>query len=263
MAVHGRGGDIVMSMGAAGVIGEVTGDLPAIVVHDDYREVAELLVSMGMPISSVLTSSYVCKIMDRRVFGSSVSRWSNSLLSSMYGDEDVFNCCIGSVPSGVHLSSYMQYMTGLVPDIPPPSCPSPDDGFICRGGSGSVVYHLGGSDAGKHVFMESDPFPGLTSVIVGSGDDPYPRWGDVDMRGCSLREVCDALVVADACIGSDSMITHISSVMRVNTVAIHFDEESIGMSSRSYAPMASSILCKRGNTLDESVIGILSEHISF
>jgi len=263
MAVHGRGGDIVMSMSAAELIRKSTGESPSIAVFEDYVPIAELMVKIGMPVSSVVSSSFLCKHMDTRVFGSSVSRWSPSLFAYTYGQFDNYNCCLGSVPQGIHLCSYMRYLTGLDKSLSEfPSAPPVSPDYAHIGGASCIVYHFGGSSPSQLIDMDSDPFPGLISIFTGTDRDPIPSWADIDLRGSSLVSLCRILRISAACVGSDSLVTHISSLLGVPTVALHTVPRSMPMSDRKYASRGHSVLYNEGKKVIDEVIDLLSRYVS-
>jgi len=262
MATHGRGGDIIMSMSAASLIREKTGVAPVIAVGKSYGPVADLMLEMGMPVSDVVMSPHFCPVLDNGVFGSSVSRWSCSMLRFLYGHDENYNCCLGSVPSGVHLCSLMRYLTGLTSSLSLVSMPRPSESFRHVGGSSTVVYHFGGSSVSKFIHVRTNPYPEMTAVFAGARTDPMPSWGDVDMRGASLSDLCLTLREASACVGSDSLVTHISSLMEVPTVALHASSQSISMSDRKYSPRGHSVLYNEGEKVSVEVIDLLSRYMS-
>jgi hypothetical protein len=265
MHLYGRAGDIVMSMAAASVITEAEeGECPSLCVHGNYAEMATQLMTIGMPIRRILESPIPPSLSDNVIFGSSVARMSSVMLSSLFdfADSPHYNCCLSNVPKGKHIADVMCYLTGLCSSVSACEFPYPAAKFSYRGKGGFVVYHFGCSRRGDEINMPRCPFPDLPSVFVGSKNDPIMPWANVDMRGAPWPELIDAMLDSRACVGSDSLITNFSSLLRVPTVAIHNCHAAMVTSSRSaYGTHAHSILEKEGDKNVFEVINLLSRYI--
>jgi hypothetical protein len=213
---------------------------------------------MGMPISDVVPSPMKPTLSDMAIFGSSVARMSSVALDYFIpGYSNHYNCCISNLPHGMSVPEAMCYSTGLIskPLVSPYPC---IDKRYRHSPRGHVVYHLGGSRKDKEVIM-SGPISDGASIVVGSPDDPCPDWVDEDARGCSLSSSVDYLCSAVACVGSDSLITNLSSLIGVPTVSVHYSQNSIVSSNRSmYGNHACSVLSKRGVDSRMIVISELS-----
>lgn len=249
-----------MSMTALGLVSCVSGESPCLSVHPDYLEVANCMMEIGMPISDVVPSPMRPTMSDMAVFGSSVSRMSDAALDHfMPGYSKHYNCCLGNVPRGIPIPCVMCYSTGLMSSVGMLQYPKAILKLERSSKDDFVVYHFGGSRVGKSVHMPSAPYDGFGSIAVGSKTDPCPGWIDTDMRGASLIEVASVLSRSMACVGSDSLITNLSSLIGVPTVSIHDCMDSLLASNRSvYGDHACSVLPKRGEDIRLIVIDRLA-----
>ncbi len=262
MHVYGRGGDIVMSMAAAGLILEKTGTKPDLCVHQDYFEVGSTLKHIGMPIGEVLISSIKPAPCDNIIFGSSIAQMSSSLLSSLSAHDEHYNCCLGDIPLMANIPGMMCYLTGFSKSLDSEVFPKPSKEYCHDCSAENVVYHFGGSRNSKKIMLLKCPFPNMHSTVVGLQSDPIPDWADADERGRSLTEVASLLSLSHACVGSDSLITNLASLLLVPTVALHDCSDSIKLSDRAiYGTHARSILIEKGGMPLVEVINYIVEVI--
>ena len=104
-----------------------------------------------------------------------------------------------------------------------------------------IACHLGGGDPGRHIDLPVHSREECQYVCLGGKNDPLGE-NMIDARGCSLMASCKVMLGAKSVVGSDSLFTHLSGVLGVETLCMHNGGLSYLISNRRiYARGRSSI----------------------
>jgi len=235
LVVYGRVGDIVSSMLAAACADEKYGT-PDILVHERYSAVADLLKEDGAPVSDVVKTGVSCRLLDDCVSGLNMSRLSGEILKFMYpGYDRYLNCAPRGIPKGTSIAVYMAYCAGVSEryDVQPRSFPILHRALTRRRPGPMACFHFGSSDEARKIVPGDRMCEGYTSVCMGGKNDPCPEWIDVDMRGASLRESVETMLVSGVVCGTDSAFTHLSGIYGIPTVCVHNSASAMMVYNRS------------------------------
>jgi hypothetical protein len=247
MAMYGKAGDIAMSMWAASLIREKTGQPPSLLVAPQFREVARVLRdSLEMPIDSVICEKSTCPLRDKAVAGSFMASWSEGLLRKRHpGFKRYFNCSLPhEAPEASHMAAFIAYLGGLCPSpFIPPRMP-----WASRSAETKhrAVFHFGAADSRRHIRIDRKPLE-MDCVCVGGLHDPAPDWIDEDFRGLSLEQTVEEIRKSAVMVGSDSLMTHLSGLAGVPTACFHATpREELAYSRMAYACGVSLLAAAEG-----------------
>jgi hypothetical protein len=233
MAIYGRMGDVVSAMFAASLATKLNGQAPDILVNSRFSSVYPVLSKIGMPIGECISTEMWNPPMDEAVAGIDMSRYSTSILEVLYpGYDRYYNCCPRWIPTGCHVAAFLAYCGGLWGDTSSNNVefPAPSVNWI---GGDMIYYHFGSRNNERRILPLIDPVPGSSSVCMGTLDDPCPDWISIDARGMMLSEYMEMMLTAKVVIGSDSLLTNLSGLLRVPTICIHNQSCSALSSDRS------------------------------
>lgn len=205
------------------------------VVGKRYVEIAEFLRATDLPIGEIVAEPYECQVMDSFIAGACMASWSERFLRQRYrGYTHYWNACLPCPPpSSIHMVNFMRYLVGLDTELST-VMPRIESIVVDCEKRREVVFHFGSNDRRRQIQMIERPLPeSVTTVCVGTENEPCPGWIDVDLRGegfgnCLYR-ACGATIV----VGSDSVYTHVSGIAGVPTLCLAGENEWIA-SRRCY-----------------------------
>jgi hypothetical protein len=228
-------GDVVMSMFAVSLAAARYGESPDILVHSSFSDICHVLRQYGMPVGKILETDLYNPTMDASVSGIDMSRYSMELLRGMYpGYERYHNCCPRWIPDGCHIAAYLAYCGQLWGGFGPEGVEFPKMNIPWSGsGSDVIVYHFGSSSRERRIVPDKCPIPGFMSVCVGTMKDPCPSWVDCDTRGTGLLKVVEFMAGCRAVVGTDSLMTNLSGLMKIPTICFHHSRNTAVSCSRS------------------------------